>query len=324
MYVFHSINHMKEISLNQLLNIKHPIIMAPMFLVTNTKMMIEALNSNIAACIPALNYRTDKELRNSILQIRSNTDSTGLGINLIVNKSNKRMQQQLETCIELEVDFIITSLGNPKQVIKLCKPKGIKVFCDVVEETYAKKVEKLGADAIIAVNKDAGGHAGKLSSLELIKRIKKSCSIPIISAGGIGNKEGVDEKLNEGFSGVSIGSPFIACIESSVSQEYKTACIKYGKNDIVFTTKISGTPCTVINTPYVQKTGTTQNWLEKLISKSKIIKKWVKMITYFKGMKTVKNAAFSSTYKTVWCAGPSIEYTKDILPVKEIIKRFTN
>tara|TARA_Y100000766_G_C18858365_1_gene581963 strand:+ start:1239 stop:1481 length:243 start_codon:yes stop_codon:yes gene_type:complete len=80
----------------------------------------------------------------------------------------------------------------------------------------------------------------------------------------------------------------------------------------------------VINAPYVQKTGTTQNWLEKLISKSKIIKKWVKMITYFKGMKTVKNAAFSSTYKTVWCAGPSIEYTKDILPVKEIIKRFTN
>ena len=315
---------MQEISLSQLLNVKHPIIMAPMFLVTNTKMMTQALRSNIAACIPALNYRTDKEFRDSILEIRSNTDSTGLGVNLIVNKSNTRMQQQLETCIELEVDFIITSLGNPKQVIKLCKPKGIKVFCDVVEETYAKKVEELGADAVIAVNKDAGGHAGKLSSLELIKRIKKVCSIPIISAGGIGNKQGVDEKLNEGFSGVSIGSPFIACTESSISQEYKNACIEYGENDIVFTTKISGTPCTVINTPYVQKTGTTQNWLEKLMSKNKIIKKWVKMITYFKGMKSVKDAAFSSTYKTVWCAGPSIEYTKDILPVKEIIKRFTS
>ena len=315
---------MQEISLSQLLNVKHPIIMAPMFLVTNTKMMTQALRSNIAACIPALNYRTDKEFRDSILEIRSNTDSTGLGVNLIVNKSNTRMQQQLETCIELEVDFIITSLGNPKQVIKLCKPKGIKVFCDVVEETYAKKVEELGADTVIAVNKDAGGHAGKLSSLELIKRIKKVCSIPIISAGGIGNKQGVDEKLNEGFSGVSIGSPFIACTESSISQEYKNACIEYGENDIVFTTKISGTPCTVINTPYVQKTGTTQNWLEKLMSKNKIIKKWVKMITYFKGMKSVKDAAFSSTYKTVWCAGPSIEYTKDILPVKEIIKRFTS
>lgn len=314
---------MRKTSLAQLLNIKHPIIMAPMFLVTNTKMMIEALNSDIAACVPALNYRTDQELRNAIQEIRSNTTSTGFGINLIVNKSNIKLQKQLKTCIELGVDFIITSLGNPKQVIELCKPKGIKIFCDVVEETYAKKVEELGADAIIAVNKNAGGHAGKLSSAELIKKIKEVCNLPIISAGGVGNKEGIDAKLNQGFSGISIGSPFIACIESDISQEYKTACVDYGKNDIVFTTKISGTPCTVINTPYVQKTGTTQNWLEKLMSKNKKIKKWVKMITYFKGMKAIKNAAFSNTYKTVWCAGPSIEHTKEILPIKQIIKQLT-
>ena len=93
---------MKTTSLTQLLNVKHPIIMAPMFLVTNTKMMTQALRSDIAACIPALNYRTDKEFRDSILQIRSNTDSTGLGVNLIVNKSNIRMQKQLKTCIELK------------------------------------------------------------------------------------------------------------------------------------------------------------------------------------------------------------------------------
>ncbi len=314
---------MKKTCLSELLNVKHPIIMAPMFLVTNTRMMIEALNSDIAACIPALNYRTDQELRNAIQQIRSKTRSSGFGINLIVNKSNIKLTQQLNTCVELGVDFIITSLGTPKQVIELCKPKGIKVFCDVVEETYAKKVMLLGADAVIAVNKDAGGHAGDLSSSELIKRIKNVCSIPIISAGGVGNKKEITNKLKEGFSGVSIGSPFIACIESSISEEYKTACVNYGKNDIVFTTKISGTPCTVINTPYVQKTGTKQNWLEKLMSKNKNLKKWIKMITYFKGMKSVKRAAFSNTYKTVWCAGPSIEHTKEILPTKEIIKRLT-
>jgi len=59
------------------------------------------------------------------------------------------------------------------------------------------------------------------------------------------------------------------------------------------------------------------------MSKNKKIKKWVKMITYFKGMKSVEKAAFSSTYKTVWCAGPSIEHTTEVLPVKEIIKRLT-
>ena len=314
---------MKRIPLNKLLDIKYPIIMAPMFLVTNTRMMIEALNYGIAACIPALNFRTDQQLRNAIREIRNNTKRKGLGINLIVNKSNYKMKQQLKTCIELKVDFIITSLGSPKQVIELCQPYDIKVFCDVVEEEYASKVEKLGADAVVAVNKDAGGHAGKYNSKELISRIKKVCSIPIISAGGVGARSGIEEKISQGFSGLSIGSPFIACEESDISIEYKQGCVDYGKDDIIFTTKISGTPCTVINTPYVQETGTSQNWLEKLMSKNKRIKKWVKMITYFKGMKSVEKAAFSSTYRTIWCAGPSIEHTTEILPLKQIIKRLT-
>ena len=138
----------------------------------------------------------------------------------------------------------------------------------------------------------------------------------------MGTKQGVTEKLEIGFSGLSIGSPFIACQEAHISEQYKQACVDYGKEDIVFTTKISGTPCTVINTPYVQQTGTTQNWLEKILSKNKKLKKWVKMITYFKGMKSVENAAFSSTYKTVWCAGPSIEHTNQILPIRKIVEKF--
>ena len=101
---------MTKITLTDLVGVKHPIIMAPMFLVTNTKMMIEALNSGIAACVPALNYRTIDELRTAIKEIRDNTSSTGLGINLIVNKSNVKMRQQLNACVELGVDFIITSL----------------------------------------------------------------------------------------------------------------------------------------------------------------------------------------------------------------------
>ena len=312
---------MEKTSLTQLLNIKYPIIMAPMFLVTNTKMMIAALNSDIAACVPALNYRTDQELRDAILQIRNQTNSSALGINLIVNKSNIKLAKQLATCVELEVDFIITSLGSPKKVIDVCKPKGIKVFCDVINLYMAKKVQDLNADGIIAVNSSAGGHLGKLSAAEIINEFKDEIKIPAISAGGVGTKAGIAEKIDIGFSGVSIGSPFIACEEADISKEYKNACVDYGKEDIVISTKISGSPCTVINTPYVQKVGTQQNWLESILSKNKKLKKWVKMITFFKGMKSVEKAAFSATYKTIWCAGTSIEHTKEILPVKEIVNR---
>ena len=315
---------MKQTPLQKLLNIKHPIIMAPMFLVTNTKMMIAALNSDIAACVPALNYRTDQELRDAILEIRNQTNTQALGVNLIVNKSNVRLQKQLTTCIDLEVDFIITSLGSPKEIIQKCKAKGIKVFCDVINLEMAKKVQDLNADGIIAVNSSAGGHLGKLSATEIINEFKDDITIPLISAGGVGTKAGIAEKIDMGFSGVSIGSPFIACEEADISEEYKNACVDYGKDDIVISTKISGSPCTVINTPYVQKVGTKQNWLEIILSKNKKLKKWVKMIIFLKGMKSVEKAAFSSTYKTVWCAGTSIEHTKEILPVKEIIKRLTS
>lgn len=313
---------MKEKSLCKILHIQYPIIMAPMFLVTNAKMMIEAINSGIAAAVPALNYRTDKEFREALEEIKANSKG-GLGVNIITNKSNLKAKQQLATCVEVGVDFIITSLGSPAKVIAACKPKGIKVFCDVVEEKYAKKVEALGADALIAVNCNAGGHAGKLTAEQLIPLLKKHCTIPVISAGGVGTKEEADYILSLGADGLSIGSPFIACNEADISEEYKNACVEYGKDDIVFTSKISGTPCSVINTPYVQSVGTKQNWFERVLSKNRRIKKWIKMLTFLKGMRAINKAAFSHTYKTVWCAGSSIEYTKEILPVKKIVERFT-
>jgi len=307
--------------LTEILGIKYPIIMAPMFLVTNTKMMISALNCDIAACIPALNYRTDEELRTAIKKIREKTNSTALGISLIVNKSNIKLKKQLKSCLDLEVDFIITSLGSPKEIIQKCKAKGIKVFCDVINLEMALKVQNLGANGIIAVNNSAGGHLGKLSAEEMMNEFKDEINIPIISAGGVGTKNGLEKKINLGFSGVSIGSPFIACEEADISLEYKQACVDYGKNDIVISTKLSGSPCTVINTPYVKKVGTKQNWLEKILSKNKSLKKWVKMITFLKGMKSFEKAAFSSNYNAVWCAGTSIEYTTKISSVKDIIRR---
>ncbi len=306
--------------LSDLLGIKYPVIMAPMFLVSNAKMLIAAAENGITGVFPALNYRTDEAFRKAIHEIREKTTKP-FGVNLIVNKSNPKMKTQLKTCVELGVDYIITSLGSPAEVIRQCKPKGIKVFCDVVDLKFALKVQELGADAIIAVNKEAGGHAGPTPREELIPLLVKNCNIPVISAGGVGNYEELQEVLKLGAAGASIGSIFIASEESDVSTEYKQACVDYGAKDIVMSTKVSGTPCTVINTPYVQKIGTKQNWFESLLSKNKKLKKWVKMLTFVKGMKALEKSAFSATYKTVWCAGPTIEHVDQIKPIKEIINQ---
>jgi nitronate monooxygenase len=308
----------RPLSLTDLLDIKYPIIMAPMFLVSNTNMIIAGIKAGITGAIPAMNYRTTEDLRTAIQTIKKEVDGP-FGINLIVNASNFLYKEQLEICCQEKIAFIITSLGSPAYVIERAHAVGIKVFCDVTDKNYAQKVEKLGADAVIAVNKEAGGHAGKISYNKLIPELLNTCKIPVISAGGIGCSEEYKKILQLGVAGVSIGSIFIASLESEVSDEYKQACVDYGAKDIVLSTKLSGTPCTVIKTPYVEKIGTSQNFLERLLNKNKRFKKWFKALTFYRGMKSLEKAAFSATYKTVWCAGPSIEHVNSIDSINQII-----
>lgn len=305
-------------TLTQLLPIKYPVIVAPMFLISNTKMIKAALECGVTAAFPALNYRTDAELRAAIAEIKAATDKP-FGVNLIVNKSNPKYKGQLKILLETKVAFIITSLGNPKDVIDACKPLGIKVFCDVVDLAYAKKVEALGADAVIAVNSRAGGHAGNIEPKELVTLLKSNLKIPVISAGGIGTGAQLREVMDWGAAGASIGTIFIACEEADISPEYKQAMVEYGEKDIVRTTKMSGSPLTVINTPYVQQLGTKANLLEWILNHNKTLKKYAKMLLALRGMKAVEKAALGATYKTVWCAGPAIEYVKSVRPMKDII-----
>lgn len=310
-------------TIDKMLGIDYPIIVAPMFLISNTAMIKAALNNGITAAFPALNYRTDDELRKAIDEIKAYT-SKPFGVNLIVNQSNPKYKGQLDILVEKKVAFIITSLGNPKEVIARCKPSGIKVFCDVVDLAYAKKVEELGADAVIAVNSEAGGHAGNIKPQELVSLLKANLTIPIISAGGIAKAEHLNEVMRWGAAGVSVGTIFIASEEAPVTPDYKQAMIDYGAKDIVRTTKLSGSALTVINTPYVQELGTEANWLERLMNNNKRLKKYIKLFIALKGMKAIEKAAFGATYKTLWCAGPSIEYVKAIRPMKAIIGDLTN
>lgn len=314
-----------QTKLTQLLNIKYPIIQAPMFLVSNVAMVTEAMKAGIAGCIPALNYRTLEDLKTAIHQLKANKVEGGsFGFNLIVNKSNLKYKEQLRVLCEEGCDFIITSLGSPEETINQAHKVGIKVFCDVTDLHFAKKVEQLGADAAIAVNNEAGGHRGNLSPEALIKLLRSNLKIPVISAGGVGCKADIDKMLSYGAEGVSVGSPFIASVEAGVTNDYKQACVDYGAEDIVMTERISGTPCTVINTPYVQKIGTKQTSIERLLNKNKKLKKWVKMVRFGIGMRATEKAAKEVTYKTVWVAGPSIEHTKAILPVKDIVDNLVN
>ncbi|OFZ27816.1 MAG: 2-nitropropane dioxygenase [Bdellovibrionales bacterium RIFOXYB1_FULL_37_110] len=308
--------------LKKLLNIKYSVIMAPMFLVTNLKMMMEADKCGISGCIPALNFRNISDFKNALKELKEKCHHA-FGVNVIVNKSNFFLKEQMKWILEYQVPYITTSLGSPKNIILECKKNKILVFSDVVDEIHAKKVQDLGGDALIAVNNQAGGHLGQYSARELILKLKNVVRIPIISAGGVATKAGFDEIMSLGADGICVGSPFIACTESDVSTSYKNACVNFGAKDIVVTNKISGTPCTVIKTPYVEKIGTQQNCVEAFLNSNKRLKKIAKFFITYKGFSLLKKAAFGANYKQVWVAGKSIEYVDKIRPLREIVERLT-
>ena len=146
-------------------------------------------------------------------------------------------------------------------------------------------------------------------------------NVPIVSAGGVATGEGIVSMLAVGASGVSVGTRFIACTEAEVGDGYKNAIVEYGMKDIVMTDKISGTPCTIIQTPYAQKIGLRQNWFERKLATNKQTKKYFKLFVQLRGMKRLENALQPASYKTLWCAGQSVEMIDEILTVKGIVEK---
>jgi nitronate monooxygenase len=310
-------------ALTSLLQIEFPIIMAPMFLVSNEAMIKAGMQSGIMATFPSLNYRKEGEL-NGLLQtlkaFKTSEVKGNYGVNLIVQQSNPLYKKHLEICIAEKVPFFITSLGNPKEVIAAAHTYGGKVFCDVTNIAHAEKCHSVGCDGFIAVGQGAGGHAGPNPLHILIPALKeKFPNTPIIGAGGIVHGEGLLSIIVLGASGASIGTRFIASEECKVNSEYKNAIVESDMDDIVMTTKLSGTPCTIIDTPSAKKMGYTQNWLEKWLSNSPRTKKWFKMLIQIRGMKKLEQSVLPNNYNTLWCAGKSVELIHDILPCATII-----
>lgn len=305
--------------MTELLNIRYPIIGAPMFLVSNEEMVSSISNAGAIGSFPALNYRPTDKYEEALKKIKSLT-SNPISVNIIVNKSNLRQNDDLKIALKYGVNLFITSLGSPKTVIEEAHKNGAKVFCDVTNLDHALKVQDMGADGVIAVASGAGGHAGPITPFVLVPWLKSKLEIPIILAGGVASGEGLAAALALGASGVSIGTRFIASKEAGVDQSYKDAVVNSDPEDIVMSTRISGTPASVINTPYVQKIGTELPFIVELLKRNPTTKKYVVPLIHMLGMRTLEGAASKPTWKTVWSAGQTVGLIHDIQPCAQIVE----
>lgn len=309
-----------ETAFTKLMGIQNPIIAAPMFLVSNERLVVAASEAGGIGTVPSLNYRPAEKFKEALADIKKATTKP-VGVNIIVNKSNQRQAGDLKIALDAGVELFITSLGNPKTVIEEAHKNGAKVLCDVTNLEFAKKVQDLGADGVIAVGAGAGGHAGPISPLVLIPWLKTQLQIPIIAAGGISHGSQIAACLALGAAGVSIGTRFIASEEAGVDVAYKKAVVAATPEDIVMTTRVSGTPAAVINTDYVKKLGTDLPWLLKSLKDNPMTKKYVVPLIHLMGMKSLEQAAMKPSWKTVWTAGQSVGLVEDVLSTAEIYRK---
>ncbi len=295
-----------------------------MFLVSNVEMVVGVSEAGAIGTFPALNYRPLEKYRDALAEMKRRTKRP-IGVNIIVNKSNTRQTEDLKVALDAGVELFITSLGSPAGVIREAHKNGAKVYCDVTNLEHAKKVADLGADGIVAVGTGAGGHAGPISPLVLVPWLAREMEIPIILAGGIAHGSQVLAALALGASGVHVGTRFIASHEAGVDQTYKDAVVNASPEDIVMTTRISGTPAAVINTDYVKKIGTDLPLALRILKEHPLTKKYAVPLIHYLGMRSLEGAAGvggeKPSWKTVWSAGQSVGLVDEILDCRSIVEK---
>ncbi len=288
------------------LNISYPLLMAPMFLVSNIEMLKAAIDNGIAGAIPSLNYLNSEKLAFDIqLLNRYREGKKGtFGINLII-KGNPKYQEHLQIIIKNKAPLVITSLGNPSEVIERVHAYGGSVLCDVTTVKHAQKA--VDADGFIAVGQGAGGHAGNVSLQVLIPALRSVFPHKIIiGAGGVANSSSYKSILVLGADGISAGTIFIASQESKANKEYKEAILNAKAEDITRTKILSGVPATVIKSDYLYK-------MEEELK--------LKRLNLERGVELLQKSGVDADYNQIFVAGQAVEFINKELSVSEIIKK---
>lgn len=291
-----------------------PIINAPMFLVSSPDMVIESCKNGIIGTFPLLNARTSELLENWMIRISEELKQAQQedpsakiapwGVNLIVHRTNKRFEEDMELLKKYEPPVVITSLGNPSDVAKIVHGYGGLVFSDVISLDHARKAAKTGIDGLILVCSGAGGHGGTLNPFAFLKAVKEFWDGITILAGAISTGEEILAAKIIGADLVYMGTRFIATEESSASEEYRQMLIESTLEDLIYTDAISGINGNYL-LPSLQKAGFDIENLKK------------------KEVDLSFSESKAKAWKDIWSAGQGVGNVKKVSTVKEIVEELS-
>jgi nitronate monooxygenase len=290
-----------------------PAIGAPLFIISNPKLAVAQCTAGIVGTFPSLNARPAEQLEGWLKDISAaltawdaahpEQKSAPYAVNLIVHRSNTRLEHDLALCEKYRVPVVITSLGARPEVNAAIHAYGGVVLHDVINNSFALKAVEKGADGLIAVAAGAGGHAGTLSPFALVQEIREWFSGPLVLSGAIATGGAILAAQACGADLAYIGSAFIATEEANASSAYKQALVDGSAADIVYSSLFTGVHGNYLRTS-IKAAGLDPDHLPE-------------------GDVTTMNfhEGAAKAWKDIWGAGQGIGAIKSVLPASDLVAR---
>ncbi|SMH30158.1 NAD(P)H-dependent flavin oxidoreductase [Azospirillum agricola] len=284
--------------------LKLPAIVSPMFLSSGPDLVVETCRSGLIGTFPTLNQRSTAGYEDWLFEIRerlgAQDSAAPFGVNLIVHKSNARLNDDLAMTVKHKVPLVITSLGAVREVVDAVHSYGGVVFHDVIGRRHAEKAAEAGVDGIIAVCAGAGGHAGTLSPFALVPEIRAIFDGTIVLAGAISTGAHIAAARALGADLAYLGTRFLATDEAMVNEEHKRMILESTAKDILYTAAISGVNANFL-TPSIVRAGLDPDNLT--------------------GHAKLDMGSEAKVWKDVWSAGQGVGSINDILPAAQLCER---
>ena len=292
-----------------------PIIGAPLFIISNPKLVIAQCQAGVVGSMPALNARPASQLDEWLAEITETLaawdrdhpqhKAAPYAINQIVHKTNDRLEHDMQVCAKYKVPIVITSLGARVDINEAVHGWGGVVLHDIINNAFARKAIEKGADGLIAVAAGAGGHAGVKSPFALVQEIREWFNGPLALSGSISTGDAVLAAQAMGADFAYLGSAFIATVEARASDAYKQCIVDSNSDDIVYSSLFTGVHGNYLK-PSVRNAGMDPDKLPDSDA--------TKM--NFGGGDSAKKA-----WKDIWGCGQGIGAVKAVVPTTEMVGR---
>jgi len=295
-----------------------PLIAAPMFLVSGVDLVAAACRNGVIGAFPTVNCRSPEQLDFWLgdieARLQRHSDHSGAPSapvcpNLIVHRSNARLQQDLQVLLRHRPEIVITSVGSPAPVLAPLHDAGALVLADVASIRHAERAVEAGADGLVLLTAGAGGQTGWLNPFVFVRAVRAFFDGPIVLAGGIGDGHALRAAQALGCDLAYMGTRFIATDESMADPRYKQMLVASSADDIVLTTAFTGLQTNMLR-PSIVAAGLDPDDLPQRGA-----------IDIGRDIDVGARDRRPERWRDIWSAGHSTSGVTEVLPVGDLVAR---